>query len=745
MKLLKDNKEALSGIKTKFAVSEKQNNAEEGKKGFFSSFGKVHIIILSAVGALLAGILIFVLALSAPVVCEAGERPDYSRITERAVVKHLCKVESDLDAIDTSVVQETKVELKFFGFLRTRSRLTVEDTVFPVVESVNVVLTDDVEVTPELFVIGVTDATNVVLCFKDPVENFSEGEHEMTLTATDGGGNVTEFAAKLTVIPSSAEAVFEYGVEKERVESLFFSLFPIAVTVSGTDALDCGEFMLTGTNDNVRFYTYITIADTKAPTAEVSSFDIVLGETLTEGDIVKNINDHSEVKTVLEGLPDFKAPGEYEVKAILTDAFGNESRYISYIHIHDVETEITAELGCENAELSKLIFKDDFSRENLSFQNQRETRNMKVGENELQLLGKYGLVSVKVTLEDTTPPDFSVAPVSYLVGTKPKAADLVAAYKDFSDVTFSFKTAVDNSKDGTFDVTIVATDASGNTAELVGKIVFYYDTEPPVISGHRDFYVIMGETCDFSSGVTAYDAICGDVKVTVDSTKVNLNAAGAYTVTYTAVDDSGNVAFANVTVNVREPLRVCINVPCMYQRPALPNGCEVVSLSMALSYNGYSISPINLFESFMAKSPYRDGDPWTTYIGNPYVKGEGYGCFAPCVVETGNKYLSSVGASKRVYDVSGKGLSHYESLIDQGIPVLLWGTTNMSGRNRICWEAEINGKNVCWLSASHCLLLIGYTDYTYIFCDPLEGVVEYDKAAVEKSYNLNFRQACIIK
>ena len=69
----------------------------------------------------------------------------------------------------------------------------------------------------------------------------------------------------------------------------------------------------------------------------------------------------------------------------------------------------------------------------------------------------------------------------------------------------------------------------------------------------------------------------------------------------------------------------------------------------------------------------------------------------------------------------------------------------MSGRDKICWEAEINGKNVCWLSASHCLLLVGYTDYSYIFCDPLEGVVEYDRAAVERSYALNFRQACIVK
>lgn len=43
------------------------------------------------------------------------------------------------------------------------------------------------------------------------------------------------------------------------------------------------------------------------------------------------------------------------------------------------------------------------------------------------------------------------------------------------------------------------------------------------------------------------------------------------------------------------------------------------------------------------------------------------------------------------------------------------------------------------------MVLIGYTDYTYIFCDPLRGTVEYDKEDVEKSFAVNYRQACIVK
>lgn len=193
---------------------------------------------------------------------------------------------------------------------------------------------------------------------------------------------------------------------------------------------------------------------------------------------------------------------------------------------------------------------------------------------------------------------------------------------------------------------------------------------------------------------------------------------------------------------VTEPVRVCLDVANIMQDPALPNGCEVVSLAMALNYAGCPVDPVALYDTFMPKSPLGDGDPWTSYVGD--AKGQGYGCYAPCVVTTGNAYLTSIGSAKTVSDVSGQSLSYYEQLIDSGIPVILWGTIGMNGNPTLCWEATIDGKYVNWHSYSHCLVLVGYTDETYIFCDPLAGVVEYSRAAVEVSFSVNYRQACIV-
>ena len=70
---------------------------------------------------------------------------------------------------------------------------------------------------------------------------------------------------------------------------------------------------------------------------------------------------------------------------------------------------------------------------------------------------------------------------------------------------------------------------------------------------------------------------------------------------------------------------------------------------------------------------------------------------------------------------------------------------DMNGDERFAWNGFINGSYVDWHSFSHCLVLIGYNDYNYVFCDPLNGIVEYSKEDVEISFEINYRQACIIK
>ncbi len=677
------------------------------------------------------------------VTIEVGSKPDYSHITSNNFLNTFCSIETDLAAVDTAKPSEKEISLKFFGFIEASSKLYIVDSVLPEVTPRNVLVTQGTELMADMFVCEIIDKTDVAVEFKDSVDTSEAfADKTVRLIATDEGGNKLEFKAKLTVLDVSDAFAFEYGISVDEIRNKILSLIPLMKDMDLSHVKECGEFTVTSQSEDTLFSAQISISDRIAPTAQINSFDILLGDSVTEEQMVTNIADHSEVTVEFLTFADFEKAGEHSVQIRLTDAYGNFTEYTSYIRIHDINTEVEAEIGSTNDVISGLIFNDEWSEGSLTYTTNNVTYGWGLGEHEVVLCGKYNNLSVSVRTVDTTPPELYLKEAAYLVGEKANINDFIVESRDATKVTYSFKNEPDSSAEGTFDLTVVATDTSGNVTEQTTKVTFFCDVTPPVISGQADISLLSGETCDFSIGVSANDDIWGEVDVEFDPSSVDLNTPGTYSLTYTAKDGSGNVAEATVTVEVREPLRVCLDVENIMQKPRLKNGCEVVSLAIALKYAGYVIDPVELYDGFMPKSPLKNGDPWTSYIGD--AKGSGFGCYAPCVIETGNAYLKSVGATKTLTDVSGWEMSYYESLIDGGTPVIMWGTVGMNCNPKVCWKDTIDGKEVLWHSYSHCLVLIGYTDYTYIFCDPLEGVVEYSKEDVEESFDINFKQACVV-
>ena len=191
--------------------------------------------------------------------------------------------------------------------------------------------------------------------------------------------------------------------------------------------------------------------------------------------------------------------------------------------------------------------------------------------------------------------------------------------------------------------------------------------------------------------------------------------------------------------------RALLDVKCLYQMPDYPNGCEVVSLTIVLKYLGYNVSTDELIDGHLPRGVYgRPGDnPFYEYLGNP--RDLGVGCYAPCIVETANSYLESEGEAPSAVDISGKGFDTYKLYVSEGIPVIFWGTTYMDCDPEVFGVIEADGEEIIWRNHSHCFVMIGYTDTTYIFCDPLRGIIEYPKEDVEESHGLVYKQACIVK
>ena len=184
------------------------------------------------------------------------------------------------------------------------------------------------------------------------------------------------------------------------------------------------------------------------------------------------------------------------------------------------------------------------------------------------------------------------------------------------------------------------------------------------------------------------------------------------------------------------------NVEHICQLNKWPNGCESVSAVMALNFFGIDVSVDYFIDNYLEMSalPF---DPYKTYGGNPR-DGSGFGCYAPVIKSAldkaleGSNYAADIVSSATVESLC-------EKYIQNNIPVIFWATQDMQkpfeGKT---WE--YGGESITWIRPEHCLLLIGYTKDSYVFCDPLktESTTSYPKESVETAYEGLNSQAVVI-
>lgn len=196
-----------------------------------------------------------------------------------------------------------------------------------------------------------------------------------------------------------------------------------------------------------------------------------------------------------------------------------------------------------------------------------------------------------------------------------------------------------------------------------------------------------------------------------------------------------------------QDFRVELDVENILQLPSLPNGCEVVSLAIVLNYLGYDVNAVEFSDEYLIKGEYGAVNPFYSYVGDPGISGGGMGCYAPCITRTARDYFDDIGDNTYVAaDISGAESNVLEDYIDSGIPVILWGTTNMDCDPSVFATFTDGDEEIIWRAHSHCLVLIGYTANTYLFCDPLKyGITEYQKTDVADSRKLVYDQALVIE
>lgn len=189
-----------------------------------------------------------------------------------------------------------------------------------------------------------------------------------------------------------------------------------------------------------------------------------------------------------------------------------------------------------------------------------------------------------------------------------------------------------------------------------------------------------------------------------------------------------------------------IGVPMVFQNPELPTGCEVTALTMVLLHLGFDVDKCELAEDYLPKGQEGKVDFHYAFVGTPENK-HAYGCYAPAIVKTATRYLEDMGKEEdyQVTDLTDSDLDELFSYVDQGIPVLVWGTID-NKESYLTTKWVVNGKEITWRAEEHCRVLTGYSKQmnTVEVNDPEEGTITYDMDIFEERYIEMDKQAVVV-
>lgn len=181
---------------------------------------------------------------------------------------------------------------------------------------------------------------------------------------------------------------------------------------------------------------------------------------------------------------------------------------------------------------------------------------------------------------------------------------------------------------------------------------------------------------------------------------------------------------------------------CQY--PELPTGCETVSLTMTLNYYGIDAEKCDIADNYLTKGTLETAGFKDAFIGNPRNSGS-FGCFAPVIEDTANRYLAECESQLRAYDITGTDFEGLFPFVCGGVPVIVWGTYD-------CAEVyatpvwTVNGETITFPTPEHCMVLVGYDESTVWVADPNYGDIRaYDREIFKNRYDSLFKQAVVLR
>ncbi|TVY06766.1 hypothetical protein FPZ49_27775 [Paenibacillus cremeus] len=169
---------------------------------------------------------------------------------------------------------------------------------------------------------------------------------------------------------------------------------------------------------------------------------------------------------------------------------------------------------------------------------------------------------------------------------------------------------------------------------------------------------------------------------------------------------------------------IVLDAPLVFQKPELPSGCELTSLTMLLNYYGVKKTKMQLLpEMKRDTTPIRyNKDGSIAYWGNPNLgfvgeitgSSKGFGIYHTALMDLLQKYVPSA------VDLSRESFNKLEDQLLAGFPSVVWTTIDYNvPDNWVIWDSPIGPIQTTFME--HAVLLVGFDEQFVYVNDPLSG------------------------
>lgn len=165
---------------------------------------------------------------------------------------------------------------------------------------------------------------------------------------------------------------------------------------------------------------------------------------------------------------------------------------------------------------------------------------------------------VTYLVTEDIPPEAVGLTVTTEAGSLPDPNSLVDQIVDHSEVTVAYVQTPELTMVGSKEVTLLLTDAFGNSSQVTAVIEIVPAADGPAFTGLDELHVQVGNTISYKAGVSVTDPQDGKLTFTVDPGDVDNKTIGTYTAYYTATDADGHTLTVPRTIVVLDEAEAAV-------------------------------------------------------------------------------------------------------------------------------------------------------------------------------------------